>query len=142
MNIHHKVLTDVPWKELNHQLISLEKYRPDYSDSAAKIIADIRRYVVAGLYSYKYSAQIVYDMSFCGAEHVGTYVQSFDVINPGKPAWQKGDLLVIFNEGVDRMHTAQNQIVLSTTRYVQSKQINKIIIVKTKRLAVSRTHPN
>lgn len=134
MSVHHKVLKDVPWQELKYQLISLEKYRPDYSDSAAKLIADIRKYIVAAINAYIYSAQIVYDFSLCGAGHVGTYVQSFDVLNTGSPAWHKGDLLSIFNDGVPRMHTAQDQIAISFKRYVQSKQINKIIIVKTKRL--------
>lgn len=107
----------VPWKEFNETLVELDKFRDDYTDESALLIAEIRTLMEHGIDAYFAASQSVYEWCGLAMSNLRLYIRLFELGGTAAGTAQKTLLVNILNDGVEKMSAAQDSLGKSSQSF-------------------------
>lgn len=95
----------------------MDKFRDDYSDESALLIAEIRTLMWHGIDSYFSASQNVYEWTGLAMSHLKLYIRLFDMYSTRTAQSQKQLLIAMLADGVEKMTAAQDQLGKSSMSF-------------------------
>lgn len=107
----------IPWKDFNNTLVELDRFHQDYSTESALLISEIKTFMLDGMDAYFAASQDVYEFAGTIATHLELYIKLFNGHNARKAGAQKNLLLEIFDSGLKKLKSAQEQLGKSSESF-------------------------
>lgn len=107
----------IPWKSFNSTLFELDRFQKDYSTESALLISEIKTIMMDGMDQYFAASQDVYEFAGTIATHLKLYIKLFNGHNARQADAQKNLLLKIFDSGLKKLKSAQEQLGKSSESF-------------------------
>lgn len=121
IKLYHEVLDRVvPWKAFNETMINLDRYKEQYSNQSAEIIAEIKSLMMDGIGAYYRASEFMFSWCDESIPLLATYIELFDDHTVGKAHTQKDLLIDVLTKGVAQMRAAQQAIGDSSINFNQA----------------------
>lgn len=100
----------IPWKDFSETFWKLDKFKNDYSAESAALIGEIKTFMMNGMDAYFAASQDVYEFAGTLTTHLKLYIKLFDGHNARKADAQKNLMLELFDSGLKKLKSAQEQL--------------------------------
>ncbi|KAJ6639526.1 Hemolysin E [Pseudolycoriella hygida] len=118
LDLYNKVLDQIiPWKTYEETIKELDRYRADYSNESAQLVGEVKTLIYNAEDNYFSASQYIYEWCSLTIQLLRIYLNLFEKRSSSTYEAQRGILIVVLGDGIDKMSAGQAKLQQSSINF-------------------------